>query len=255
MVRRSKRRRRRWLPRWRPRHWWRRVRTLSRRQLGISALVVLGLGVAVLSYIEGPPRQPDDICAIFNERRGWYHAARRSFEKWGVPESVQMAVIYHESSFRARVRPRRRILWVLPGPARSSAYGYAQVLDSTWQQFRDVTGQPKAGRHRFPDVTEFIGWYGGELKRIAGVTKTDPYNFYLAYHEGPGGYARGSHLNKPWLLKVAKKVESRASMYQRQYEACEDGLRSRWRWRWVWIATLAAGAMWWVRRAGWLRRR
>ncbi len=249
MASRSKRRR---SERWRSRVWrWLRAwRSLSRRQLGLAVLGLLGIYVLVLSCVEGPPRRPDDICSIFFERRGWYEASRQAFETWGVPMSVQMAVIYHESSFRARVRPRRKILWILPGPTRSSAYGYAQVLDSTWQQFRDVTGKPKAGRHRFRDVTEFIGWYGGELERLAGVSKTDAYNFYLAYHEGPGGFSRGSHHGKPWLLKVARRVESRAEMYQRQYQDCESRLRSRWRWRWLAIAGLVVLAVWWARRSG-----
>ncbi|MEM7585788.1 MAG: hypothetical protein AAF560_20530, partial [Acidobacteriota bacterium] len=136
-------------------------RSWTRRRLVLAALVLVGFGVLVLSYVEGPPSQPNDICAIFSERRHWYEAARSSYESWGVPESVQMAVIFHESGFRARVRPRRKILWILPGPTRSSAYGYAQVLDATWQEFRDVTDNPKAARHRFSDVAQFIGWYGG----------------------------------------------------------------------------------------------
>ncbi|MEM7584393.1 MAG: hypothetical protein AAF560_13475, partial [Acidobacteriota bacterium] len=134
---------------------------------------------------------------------------------------------------------------------RSSAYGYAQVLDATWQEFRDVTDNPKAARHRFSDVAQFIGWYGGELERIAGVSKTDAYNFYLAYHEGPGGFSRGSHLAKPWLLGVAKKVESRAARYQQQYDDCSKRLRGRPWLRWLLAAGLVLlAARWWRKRRG-----
>ena len=204
--------------------------------------------MVALSWVERPPSDPEDLCAIFAERRDWYHGAYSASETWGVPASVQMAIIYQESGFRARIRPRHKLLWILPGPRRSSAYGYAQVLDSTWEQFRRDTGQRGAERHRFEDVTQFIGWYAGELHRMTGVARSDAYRLYLAYHEGPGGYARGSHREKAWLLAAARQVEARAATYQRQYDACEDRLQSGWRWRWIAAALLALVAGWGYRR-------
>ncbi len=50
--------------------------------------------------------------------------------------------------------------------------------------------------------------------------KDDPYHLYLAYHEGPAGFQRKSFDAKPWLLGVARKVEQRAGLYQRQAAAC-----------------------------------
>lgn len=229
----------------------RRKNRLKLRRWRKPALwVLLGAGVAVLvlSRVEAPPRNAEDICSIFTAKRHWYDSARQSFADWGVPEAVQMAVIYQESGFRARVRPRRRILWILPGPRRSSAYGYAQALDSTWEQFQKDTNRPRAGRHRFEDVTQFIGWYGGEIHRMTGISLDDAYRFYLAYHEGPGGYARGTHQQKAWLMKTARQVEARAARYQRQYAACGDRL-GRWAWwRWIAIVLLMAGALWGYRR-------
>ena len=71
-------------------------------------------------------------------------------------------------------------------------------------------------------MADFIGWYGDLIHRRTGVGKEDAYNLYLAYHEGPGGFARRSHQGKPWLLDVARKVEARARLYQIQYLGCRD---------------------------------
>ncbi len=211
-------------------------------------------------WLERPPGNPGDICAVFAEKPGWYASSRRSFERWGVPEAVQLAVIYQESSFRARARPPRgKILWVIPWRRPSSAYGYAQVLDSTWRQFCRDAGRPGAARTRFEDVAQFVGWYGEEIRRLTGIAKDDPYRLYLAYHDGPNGYLRGSHNSKQWLLDTARKVETRARKYQRQYDGCKDRLWWRWIRRWVGHLVLAAFAVWlylrWRRASGHRPRR
>lgn len=213
----------------------------------------------VLDPWESPPKNPNDVCDIFTEKRAWYGAARRSFERWGVPEAVQLAVIYQESSFRAGVRPpRRKILWILPGPRLSSAYGYAQVLDVTWEDYTESTDRPGAKRHDFGDAVDFVGWYGTEIHRQTGIAKDDAYGLYLAYHEGPAGFSRGSHQAKPWLLEVARRVESRAQSYQRQYAGCQAHLARREVWRRVWMVLIlfaGAGAAWGVWRWRRARRR
>ncbi len=196
-------------------------------------------------WIERPPTNHRDLCAIFAEKRSWYLSAQASFERWGVPEAVQLALIFQESSFRARARPpRRKFLGIFPGRRPSSAYGYGQALDGTWRQFVDETGRPDAARYRFDDVTQFVGWYGTEIERLTGIDRTDPYRLYLAYHEGPGGYLRGSHQSKGWLLEAARKVESRARTYQRQYDGCRDRLWWLWIWGWTWRLSMLAFAAW-----------
>ena len=179
-----------------------------------------------------PPRAPDDLCKIFRERRSWYRSASDSYARWGVPVSVQLAVIHQESSFRSDARPPRgRFLWILPGPRASSAVGYGQALERTWDQYQKSTGNPSADRDDFGDVTDFIGWYGHRAATRAAVPKSDAYDFYLAYHEGPEGYRRGTWKQKPWLQKVARKVAARARRYHAQHLGCYEEL-SRYRWWW-----------------------
>jgi hypothetical protein len=200
---------------------------LERLALHSGRLLTLAVVLVLLfqSCATTPPRHGDDLCAIFYERGEWYRAARRSFERWGVSESVQMAVMHQESRFRADARPGwRRVLWIFPVGRLSSAYGYGQVKDGTWGDYIRATGHRGAERDDFAAVADFIGWYGDLIHRRTAVEKHDAYHLYLAYHEGPGGFARGSHREKPWLLGVARKVEARARLYRDQYLHCRDRL-------------------------------
>ena len=196
---------------------WERMALHTGRLLTIAVVLVL----LFQSCATRPPRNGDDLCQIFYEKSEWYEGMRRSFERWGVPESVQMAFVHQESRFRAKARPGwRRVLWIFPVGRRSSAYGYGQVKDGTWGDYIRATGNRGADREDFADVADFIGWYGDLIHRRTGVAKDDAYHLYLAYHEGPGGFSRGSHEEKPWLLGVAQKVEERADRYGLQYETC-----------------------------------
>jgi hypothetical protein len=184
----------------------------------LAALAAVFLGLACQSL---PPRSLDDLCAIFDEKNAWRDAALAAEQRWGAPLPVLMAVLHQESRFRARARPGwRTLLGVVPlGPA-SSAYGYGQVKTGTWEDYRRSTRRPEARRDRFADAVDFVGWYADVIARSAGVAKDDPFNLYLAYHEGPTGFARRSFEAKPWLLGVAQKVEQRAGMYGQQRARC-----------------------------------
>ena len=194
-------------------------------RLALRAAVLLTAAVVLVLLFQAcasmPPSDVDDLCAIFAEKGSWRAATRRSFERWGIPESVQLAVVHQESRFRAGARPDWRwVLWVIPAGRLSSAYGYGQVKDGTWGDYVRATGNSGADRNDFADVADFIGWYGDLIQRRTGVAKDDTYHLYLAYHEGPGGFSRGSYKEKPWLLGVARKVEAYARLYQAQYLTC-----------------------------------
>ena len=102
----------------------------------------------------------------------------------------------------------------------SSAYGYSQALDGTWDEYRRETGKRSAKRDRIRDATDFMGWYMNKSREKNGIPLTDARNQYLAYHEGNTGYARGTYRSKTWLLRVASKVEARSQMYQTQLATC-----------------------------------
>lgn len=149
-------------------------------------------------------------------------------EKWQVPLHIPMAVMYHESKFRRSAKPPRRyILGIIPWKRRSSAYGYSQAVDSTWDIYIKESSNVGAKRTNFSDSMDFIGWYIGKSERIASVSKTDPYNTYLAYHEGWTGFKKGSYKRKAWLQQIASEVVKTSDRYKMQYSQCVESLARR----------------------------
>ena len=186
----------------------------------ISAMFLV-LFVASCGGGKSPPRNLDNACSIISQRPEYLKAFRATERKWGVPVHVQMATIHQESKFEAKAKtPHQFILGVIPAGRQSSAYGYSQALDGTWDDYRDATGRRFARRDRIQDATDFMGWYMNETKRRNGISLWDTRKQYLAYHEGHSGYARGTYRNKAWLMRVARRVESRAFNYQAQLATC-----------------------------------
>ena len=199
------------------------------RRVGVLGLTAHILVLSLAGCTARAPSNLDNSCAIFDEKRSWYRATSRSQKRWGVPIHVQLAIIHQESRFQADAKPpRRKILWIIPGPRPSTAEGYTQALDITWDEYRKLTGNRGADRDDFDDSVDFIGWYGDRSTRRAGISRSDAYRQYLAYHEGAGGYLRGTYKNKGWLVRVAAKVRDRADRYRRQLTTCEDRFKARW---------------------------
>ncbi|ETR70439.1 MAG: transcriptional regulatory protein [Candidatus Magnetoglobus multicellularis str. Araruama] len=165
-------------------------------------LIVLSSSCTFSSY---EPRNKNNICQIFREQRQWYKSASASRERWGVPISVAMSIIYYESSFRSNARPpRRTCLFFFPGPRLSSAYGYAQAIDSTWKNYQHSTRKYGANRNDFHDAIDFVGWYCHTTAKQCGIRKNDAFRQYLAYHEGQKGYLRRSYRRKKMVDKKGK---------------------------------------------------
>jgi len=138
-----------------------------------------------------------------------------------VPVPVQMATIHQESRFIGDARtPFRYTLGVIPMGRQSSAFGYAQALDGTWEEYKAETGNRRARRDRIRDATDFMGWYMNKTRERNGIPLSDARNQYLAYHEGHAGFARGSYNAKPWLITVSSRVASRADRYHAQLISC-----------------------------------
>ncbi len=175
-----------------------------------------------------PSSKANDVCSIFNHYDHWYWAAQDAQKKWGVPIHILMAMIHQESTFNGGAAPpRTKILWVIPWKRPTSAYGYCQAVDSTWDMYKKANNKSFVFRNNFADAVDFMGWYCNEAHKRAGVKKHDALALYLAYHEGIGGYRKGSYRTKPWLMQTAKKVRSRAIKYKSQLKKCKSSLRSK----------------------------
>jgi hypothetical protein len=189
----------------------------------LSALALL------TACASGPPSNTADACAIFEERDGWWDAVRDSEKRWGAPPELQLAILNQESSFDRSARPpRRKLLFVIPTPMReSSAYGFAQATRSTWDWYKEDAGRRFADRNSFRDAADFVGWYADKSREASGIALDDAYNQYLAYHEGHGGFNRGSYRRNRELLASAERVASRAATYRAQLDGCRRKLDRR----------------------------
>lgn len=167
------------------------------------------------------PRELDDACSIVRERPQYYNAMLATERRWGVPVSVQMATIYQESKFIGNARtPHRFVLGIIPMGRQSSAYGYSQALDGTWEEYQEDQRNWRARRDRIDDATDFMGWYMYQTEERIGVSRLDAESQYLAYHEGRTGYKNRSFEGKPWLMEVARKVGERSQIYAVQLSNC-----------------------------------
>lgn len=190
--------------------------------------------LAALALLAGcstaPPRDQNNLCNIYREYPDWYEDSLDMQDAYGTPMNVAMAIIKQESSFvEDALPPRAYLLWVIPWGRVSSAYGYAQAQDPVWGEYKDQTGNG-GSRDDFEDAIMFVGWYTNVTQRTLGVSKWDAYNQYLAYHEGRGGYSRGTYRSKPWLMQVARKVEQQAKNYGWQLKQCRAELESNRSW-------------------------
>lgn len=191
----------------------------------IHCLVPLLLSALLAGCVTAPPSSLDNLCHIFREKDGWYKAAQKAEGRWGTPIPVVMAFMHQESRFVAKAKPpRRRFLWIFPGPRLSSAYGYPQAKDSTWDWYRTSSGNGWADRDDFADAADFIAWYNAESGRRNRIAADDAYHLYLAYHEGHGGFDRRTFNKKSWLKSVAKRVSARSIRYTKQLAVCREEL-------------------------------
>ncbi|MFY0989513.1 lysozyme-like domain containing protein [Halomonas sp. C05BenzN] len=199
---------------------------MAARLLLVAGVLLLFTGCAMMA--PSPPQQQTNICEIFREQPTWYDYARDSQERWGTPIATQMAFVQRESSFRSHVRPpRKRILGFIPGRRPSSARGYAQAQDPVWGEYKADAGSTLARRTHMKHATDFIGWYNARTHRQLGISLHNPEHLYLAYHEGAGGYRRGTYRSKPQVMRAARQVSTQASRYHAQLAACEAEFRCR----------------------------
>ncbi len=187
----------------------------------LRALILLGFVAACGSSNHSAPKNLDNACSIVDQRPTYLTAMKRTQNRWGVPVAVQMATIYQESKFIGNARtPHEFALGVIPMGRQSSAYGYSQALDGTWDEYKREQGGFGRRRDDITDATDFMGWYMKKSEEDLGISLADARNQYLAYHEGRTGFKRGSYRRKSWLLRVSKEVADRAVLYDTQLRTC-----------------------------------
>jgi len=166
------------------------------------------------------PMNQDDICLIIDENPRWSNSLLDAKKKWNAEPSTVMAIIRQESSFNANAAPdREKVLGFIPWKRPSSARGYSQAVEATWEQYKEETGNKRARRSSFDSSVDFIGWYLSKASS-ARIRSYEVDKLYIAYHEGYGGYKRKSYKDKSWLQDIAKKVKYNSVRYQRQLKSC-----------------------------------
>ena len=187
----------------------------------LRALIVVLLVASCGGGQSSAPRNLDNACTILKERPEYYKAFRGVERKWGVPIHVQMATIHQESRFVSDARtPFKYVLGVIPMGRQSSAFGYSQALDATWEEYRKDQNRRSAKLDRIKDASDFMGWYMNQSRDRNGIALTDARNQYLAYHEGHSGFRRATYNSKGWLVAVSGKVDARSQMYEQQIAGC-----------------------------------
>lgn len=187
----------------------------------LRAMILVTLVASCGSGKYQAPRELDNACSIVRQHPNYLRAFKKTEREWGVPVPVLMAIIYQESKFIGNNRPPHRYaLGVIPVGRQSSAYGYSQALDGTWEEYQRLEGGRGSRRDDIYDATDFMGWYMAETKRSLGIPLSDTRNQYLAYHDGRSGYKRGSYRSKGWLLRIADELAVRAVTYDTQLRAC-----------------------------------
>ncbi len=189
-----------------------------------SRIVVIALPIA-LSACATPPSRINNICAVFQQRDGWFDnwqaSAQRTEKKYGIPVHVLMATVRKESGFQGNARPpRKKLLGFIPWKRQSSAYGYSQALDGTWLQYQRETGSFGARRTNFADAVDFVGWYHARSADNLGIARTDTYNLYLAYYSGWSAYQRGSWRSNTGIQNYARETAQMAQNYEGQLQSC-----------------------------------
>lgn len=201
----------------------------------IALSAMAGLWLAFVCVV-APPRNIHDACEIFAQYDDWYEATKRASDRWKVPMPVLLAIIHRESGFKADAQPLRWSLFgLLSGPPLSTAFGYSQALDGTWQRYSRSTGNPKADRSRYADAVDFVGWYVHQTWKRSGIAKHDAYHNYLAYYFGHNGYTKAALKSRPLIQKAALDVQRQADLYTQQLGACQQEMEQRGgRWWWPW---------------------
>lgn len=197
--------------------------SLSNKWLIVIIPVVFIISWTFLN-LKAPVHQAN-ACQLFQDYPSWYYYSKKAQKRWGLPISVQLAIMRSESHFRADAKPARKMIWgVIPWFRPSTAEGYMQATDPTWRWYLDEQHIRSASRSSYANAVDFVGWYCHHVHKSTGVLMSDAYQLYLAYYLGIGGYQSGAYLHNDWLQNKAHQVQQQALVYHQQLVACADQL-------------------------------
>ena len=183
---------------------------------------LISILLTLFSCASTSPRNKSDACLLLAEKGEWKAPLNHASLRWEIPKHTILSIIYHESKFISNaLPPRKKFLGVsLPFRRISSAYGYPQALDGTWEEYKKKRGGSFAERSNFKDSVDFIGWYLNRSVKKLGISRNNAYNLYLAYHQGNKGFRNKAYLRKPAIMSYARKVQDTALVYKKQIRSC-----------------------------------
>lgn len=184
------------------------------RKAVLLSMMIVSFGLAL-----GPVDYDRRICRVLKTNWGWSRSLKKVSKRYDISPGLLLSIIYHESGFKPYARPKRdKLLGVIPWQMKTS-FGYGQIKDETWKWYQGHNPGWFQSRTNFSDTLHFIGWYY-QLFLTKAQSDLIQRDFYLAYHEGLGGYSRGSYDGNEWLLNKANSVVLRAEMYNEALKDC-----------------------------------
>lgn len=194
---------------------------MKRKMYSVALALLLG---GVLSGCASTPTRTSNVCAVLDQKNGffnsWERQAKTAERKYGIPMPIILATVNTESGYQHNARPaRKKLLGFIPWKRPSTAYGYSQALNGTWEHYKKATGNWGASRSNFGDAADFIGWFHRESVRRNGVSPNDAYSLYLNYYLGHNAYAKGARGNAT-AVQGAQRTDTLARRYDQQLRSC-----------------------------------
>lgn len=201
-----------------------KMRFFKLRSFGLG-FIILASSLGLSGCVTVTPSKRDNICEVLSQKSGffnrWPQVTAAVSREFNIPAPILLATIYVESTFRSEARPpRNSLLGLIPWKRPSSAYGYAQALDLTWQGYIKKTGRRYANRRSFHDSIHFIGWYHDTSARRHNVNRNDAQALYIMYHLGNG---QPTHLRAQLpsgVKQAAIRFEEAVELYKKQLKIC-----------------------------------
>ena len=155
------------------------------------------------------------ICELLAKNPGWEDALRAASIKWQVSPGAILAVIDHESRFRADAKGQGAT-----GESSVRNYGYTQANLRTWNWYLRETERASGSRSDFGLAVDFVGWHFATMERRIKSPRDKVANHYLAYKLGEGGYQRGGSAQ---ARQLAYRIETRAKSHDVALQSCGFG--------------------------------